>query len=294
MFKGLSLLAFNDKFSTDEKCYEYLSELKWKNDYSCAKCGHRKYFDGKQPCSRTCSKCKYSESVTAHSLFHKLKFPLRKAFYIVFLVVSGKKGISSHELSRKLELRQKTCWLFKRKVMEAMKSSGKHPLKDVVEVDEFFVGGQEEGRKGRGNQKKRLVVLAIKVGRGGIHQSYAKVIPSASHIEMEAFFYEHIDKSTKIRTDEWRGYRPLNGTYKNMTAVKSGKKGESFPLMHRHIMMIKGWLRGIHHQCKHLQAYLDEFNYRFNRAKHPQTVFHNLIVRLMEHQPTNYQKLKMA
>lgn len=87
-------------------------------------------------------------------MFHKLKFPLRKAFYIAFLVVTGKKGISTYELERKLSLRQKTCWLFKRKVMEAMKSSHEHLLEGKVEVDEFFIGEPEEGKQGRGNEKK--------------------------------------------------------------------------------------------------------------------------------------------
>lgn len=294
MFEGLSLLEFSDKFSKDENCYQYLGEIKWENGYKCAKCGHDKSFAGRQPCSRTCGRCKYSESVTAHTMFHKIKFPLRKAFYMVFLVVSGKKGISTHELGRKLTLRQKTCWLFKRKVMEVMKSSGRHLLDGHVEVDEFFVGGQEEGRKGRGNKKKRLVALAIKVDKNGIRQSYAQVIPSASHVELEAFFDTYIDRTASIRTDGWKGYVPLKKAYGNMTAEPSGGKGKSFPLMHRQIMMIKGWLRGIHHQCKHLQAYLNEFNYRFNRLKHPNTIFHKLIVRLMEHPPTIYQKLKMT
>lgn len=288
------MLEFNDEFSTDEKCYEYLSAIKWENGYRCAKCGHDKYFAGRQPSSRTCSRCKYSESATAHGMFHKMKFPLRKAFYIAFLVVSGKKGISTHDLGRKLVLRQKTCWLFKRKVMEAMKSSGRHLLDGHVEADEFFVGGQEKGKKGRGNDKKRLVALAIKVDKKGIYRSYAQVIPSAGHVELEAFFDAHIDRSADIRTDGWKGYVPLKKTYPNMTAEPSGGKGESFPLVHRHIMMLKGWLRGIHHQCRHLQAYLDEFNYRFNRLTSPKTLFHNLIVRLMEHPPTIYQKLKMT
>jgi len=294
MFEGLSLLEFNDKFLTDDDCYEYLSEIKWENGYKCSRCSRDKYFVGLRKGSRTCSKCKYSESATAHGLFHKMKFSLRKAFYIVFLVVSGKKGISSYDLSRKLLLRQKTCWLFKRKIMEAMKSSGKYLLEGNVEVDEFFVGGQEKGRKGRGNKKKRLVVLAIKVDKNGIHRSYSKVIPCADHIELEAFFDGHINKSAKIRTDGWKGYVPLKESYNNMVAEPSGEKGKSFPLMHRQIMMIKGWLRGIHHQCKHLQAYLDEFNYRFNRTKNQKTLFHNLIVRIMEHPPTNYQKLRMT
>lgn len=294
MFEGLSLLDFNDKFSTDESCYEYLSEIKWKNGYGCAKCGNEKYFAGKQPSSRTCSRCKYSESVTAHTLFHKLKFPLRKAFYIAFLVVSGKKGISTYDLERKLSLRQKTCWLFKRKVMEAMKSGGKSLLEGDIEVDEFFVGGQEKGKKGRGNDKKKLVVLAIKKVQKGIYQSYAQVIPAANHIELAAFFDLHISKSASIRTDGWKGYLPLKEEYKNLIFENSGTKGKSFPLMHRQIMMIKGWLRGIHHQCKHLQAYLNEFNYRFNRLTNPKRIFHNLIIRLMEHPPLIYQKIKMT
>lgn len=76
--------------------------------------------------------------------------------------------------------------------------------------------------------------------------------------------------------------------------TEASEKGKNFPLIHRQIMMIKGWLRGIHHHCKHLQAYLDEYNYRFNRLKRMNTIFHNLIYRLMWHPPTIYQKLKMS
>lgn len=205
MFTGLNIINFAEEFSTYEKYYAYLADIKWENGYSCAQCGNQKYFSGKQPQSRCCTKCHYSESVTAHTMFHKLKFPLRKAFYITFLVVTGKKGISTYELERKLSLRQKTCWLFKRKVMEAMKSSQEHPLEGKVEVDEFFIGGPEEGKQGRGNEKKRQVVLAIQVDDFGIHRSYAQVIPSANHIELTAFFDQYIDPSAQVRNDGWTG-----------------------------------------------------------------------------------------
>jgi hypothetical protein len=293
MFEGINIINFAERFTTDEKCHEYLANIKWDMDYKCAKCGHRKYFAGKQPHGRCCSKCHYDESATAHTLFHKLKFPLRKAFYIVFLVVTGKKGISTHELSRKLSLRQKTCWLFKHKVMEAMKSAGKSLLDGEVEVDEFFVGGPEEGKRGRSQGKKRQVVLAIKVDPFGIHRSYAKVVPRADSIELEAFFDTYISKSAQVRTDKWTGYLPLKNDYRGIVQEKS-EKGKTFPFMHRQIMMIKAWLRGIHHQCKHLQAYLDEFNYRFNHLRNMDAIFHNLIVRMMEHPPTIYQKLNVT
>ena len=99
-----------------------------------------------------------SESATSGTLFHKMRFSILKAFWIVYYVSTNKKGISSTELSRKLELRQKTCWLFKQKVMRAMQSSSQNPMLGNVEVDETVVGQQEEGVKGRKNNKKELTV----------------------------------------------------------------------------------------------------------------------------------------
>lgn len=93
----------------------YLSEEKWKNGFVCTKCGHTHYFETKDRYSRQCTKCRHTESPTAGTLFHRMKFPILKAFYIVYYVATSKSGISSTELSRKLGLRQKTCWLFKQK-----------------------------------------------------------------------------------------------------------------------------------------------------------------------------------
>lgn len=218
---------------------------------------------------------------------------MQKAFYIAFLVVTGKKGISTYELSRKLGLQQKTCWLFRRKVMEAMKSSGKYPLTGQVEMDEFYVDGPEEGNKGRGNRKKKQVVLAIEVDNYGIHRSYTKVIPNANATELSTFADTTIATSAHIRIDGWSGYSLIKEDFPNLVQEPS-KNGEKFPLIHRQIMMIKAWLRGVHHHCKHLQAYLDEFNYRFNRLKHLDTIFHKLILRMMEHPPKIYQNLKVT
>lgn len=250
---------------------------------------HENYFVIKYAHSRSCRRCKYLESATAHTLFHKIKFPLHKAFYIAFLVVSGKKGISTYELERKLSLRQKTCWAFKSKVVSAMESSRKYPLDGQVEVDEFYIGGPDEDSTGRKSGNKRQVVLAIQVKGNSIQRSYAKVIPSGHSIEFEAFFDAHIKTNADIITDGWSGYKPLVDLYPNLKQERS-EKGKNFPLIHRQIMMIKGWIRGIHHQCKNLQAYLDEFNYRFNRLNHMKTIFHNLIVRMVERQPSYYQK----
>lgn len=276
MFQGLNILEFTDKFSTDDKCREYLADQKWEKGYKCGHCSHTQYHNGRLAGTRVCSKCKYSESATARTLFHKLKFPLRKAFHIVYTKSCNKKGISSYELSRQLGLRQKTCWFFQRKVQEAMHSTGKNPLKGTVEVDEFFVGGPEEGKKGRGNEKKHLVVMAIQVDGFGIHRCYAKVIPNAGSDELGTFLQEKVDPEAVVKTDQWTGYTPCKTDFPNLKQEKSDK-GKRFPLTHRQIMMFKAWLRGIHHHCKQLQRYIDEFCYRFNRLKYPNNTFHNLI-----------------
>ena len=148
-FASLSLFEFQQRFRNNEDCMEQLATLKWPNGYICQKCQNEKYCKGKLKQTRQCTKCGDQSTPTSGTLFHHVKFPLLKAFYIVYFVSTNKKGISSTELSRKLDLRQKTCWAFRTKVTKAMESSGKNPLEGHVEVDEFVVGQQEEGVVGR-------------------------------------------------------------------------------------------------------------------------------------------------
>lgn len=289
MFKGLNILEFTERFSMDDKCRAYLSELKWEHGYQCGNCGHTHYHNGKLAGTRICSKCKYSESATARTLFHKLKFPLRKAFHIVYTMSCNKKGISSYELSRQLSLRQKTCWFFQHKVQEAMRGSGNNLLDGCIEVGEFFVGGPETGKTGRGVEKKQQVAMAIQVDAFGIHRCYAKVIPNAGSDELGTFLLEKIAPEAEIKADTWTGYIPCKKDFPNLKQENSNK-GKGFPLMHRQIMMFKAWLRGIHHHCSHLQSYLDEFCYRFNRLKYPHNMFHNLIKAMVGSVPLTLQK----
>ncbi len=126
MFKAVNFDEFSNIYPDDDTCLRYLAELKWKSGYSCRKCKNDTYSDGRSSYSRRCTRCGYEESATAYTIFHRNRLPLTKAFYMVFLVSTYKKGISSEELSRKLELRQKTCWTFKQKIVQAINaSSGK-------------------------------------------------------------------------------------------------------------------------------------------------------------------------
>lgn len=290
-FKSLTIFEFQERFPDDDSCYKYLLELKWGNGFVCAHCGHSKFCKSRRKYDRQCTSCRRGSSPTSQTLFHKLKFPILKAFYIVYYVSTSKKGISSTELSRKLGLRQKTCWAFKQKVMKAMESSGRHKIEGKAEVDETVVGGQEEGVKGRKNNKKKLVVFAIEKKGKGVSRMYGKVIGHSSSKELGAFMDSVLDKQAQIKTDKWRGYHPLQKDFVNLVQVESGQKGRNFPELHRTIMNFKGWLRGMHHQVHHLQSYIDEYCYRFNRNFMKEGIFENLLLRMVNAQPITYKEL---
>ncbi len=285
-FVGVNSIKFHNTFSTDEDCYRYLSEIKWDNGYECKKCSHTKYYSGVRPFSRRCMKCKYDESPTAGTMFDKCKFPLLLAFHIAFKISTKKKGMSTLELSQEFELRQKTCWEFKWKIQQAMQSSKLHPISGIVHIDEFYIGGEEEGKQGRSKGDKKLVIIALEIVPGGVGRAYAQCIESGSSNSFKPFFETYIDKKATIITDEWRGYLPLKKDYPNLSQIKSDK-GKSFQDIHIHIMNLKGWLRGIHHHCseERLQGYLDEYHFRYNRRSNMDTIFDLLIRKMVLKEP---------
>lgn len=290
-YKSLSLFEFQERFPDDESCLKHLAELKWSSGYACKKCSHKNWCKGGKPHDRQCTSCNYTESPTAGTLFHRVRFSLKKAFYIAYFAGTNKKGITSTELSRKLELRQKTCWLFKRKVMKAMQSSGKFPMDGEVEVDETFVGQQEEGKKGRQSGSKKLVVVGIEKKKNGVSRLYARVIETASAKNLGGFFQDHISPQANIKTDKWAGYRPLKKSFSGLQQIPSGKKGNNFPELHRVIMNLKSWLRGMHHHVEDLQDYLNEYCYRFNRSMMKETLFDNLLNRMMLSKPCPHKNI---
>jgi len=286
-FKGVNSIKFYRAFSSDEDCYKYLSEIKWNGkEFVCPRCGHTNYCKGHLPYSRRCTRCKHDDSPTAGTMFDKTRFSLLVAFHICFKISTKKKGMSSEELAEEYEIRQKTCWEFKWKVQQAMKSSGRYPLEGEVHVDEFYVGGEEEDTYGRGAKKKRLVIVALEIVPDGVGRAYAEVIDNASAKTLRGFFRRRISPTAHVVTDEWNGYKPLIDEYKLMEHRPSNN-GKNFPQLHLLIMNIKSWLRGIHHHCtkERLQGYLDEYHFRFNRRNNKDTIFDVLIRRMVYNKP---------
>ena len=120
-FQNIDLHEFDIQFADDEKCLEFLSQQKWKDGYVCRKCGNTNYCKGKTPFSRRCTKCKHEESATSNTMFHGCKISLTKAFRIAFLVCN-KPDISTYKISQKINIRQMTCWKFKKRITECIEN----------------------------------------------------------------------------------------------------------------------------------------------------------------------------
>jgi len=120
--KEVSEETVEELFVSDEKCLEFLADLKWADGFTCRKCGNTNYCAGKSPYSRRCTKCKSEESATSGTIFHNCKFPIHKAFIIAYNVCKGKEDVSTYEFARRLALRQMTCWNFKTKIQTALKT----------------------------------------------------------------------------------------------------------------------------------------------------------------------------
>ena len=144
--------------------------------------------------------------------------------------------MSSLELSNEFELRQKTSWSFKQKIQESMKSSLRSQLTGVVHVDEFVIGGPEEGKKGRSKGLKKLIVLAIEVLEDGVGRAYAESIEDSSAKELGNFMMKYVSKDAEIVTDKWRGYLPLKKEFLKLKQVKS-EDGKNFKELHIHIIL---------------------------------------------------------
>jgi hypothetical protein len=136
--ESLSQEELNEMFQSDEKCLEFLSKLKWAQGFVCKKCGNTNFCSGKEPHSRRCTRCKLKETATNGTIFHGVKFPISKAFYIAYNVCKGNEDISTYEFARRLSLRQMTCWNFKTKIQHALNEMSSLSDKERASVEKIL------------------------------------------------------------------------------------------------------------------------------------------------------------
>ena len=206
---------------------------------------------------------------------------------------TSSKSLSSVQMGKRFDIRQGTAWFFMQKVRRSMKSSQKYPLSELVHVDEFTVGGMEEGKPGRSyDSKKKKAVIAVELSeKQKIKRVYIKSINDYSAKSLTPIFEQHINPSAKIVTDKWRGYEPLKEIYN--IEQKYSCQGKNFKELHTVIMQVKSWLRAVptHVSNWHIQAYFDEFCFRINRSIFKETIFHKTITRMVDEKPITHKNI---
>ena len=199
-------------------------------------------------------------------------------------------------MGKRFDIRQGTAWYFMQKVRTSMESSRQYPLSEIVHVDEFTVGGKEEGKQGRSyDSKKKKAVIAVELNnKHQIKRAYVKSIGDYSSKSLTPIFEEHIGAGAKVVTDKWRGYEPLKKMYN--IEQKLSSKGKNFKELHIIIMQVKSWLRAIptHVSNWHIQKYFDEFCFRLNRSQAKQTIFHKTMEKMVAKKPLYQSQIKQT
>jgi len=270
-----TLAEFTEKYGNDETCREYLIKQRWPEGFKCPRCGHEHATYLEKWERWTCRKCLHQTSLIAETSLRGTRKPLKTWFLAMYLVTSSKGGISAMELRRKLGLGSyQTAWVWLHKLRAAMVNPSRQPLHGEVEVDESYLGGNEKGVKGRQTEKKAIVACAVEKTDNGFGRIRLQLVPDVTQTSLEEFVNANVEVGTTAITDGWKGYNSLGKVgFKHVRIVISKAKAsasELLPGVHRVFALLKRWILGTHQGfvgAKHLQAYLDEFTFRFNRRK---------------------------
>lgn len=267
---------FRTRFADEDRCRDYLTRLKWPDGFRCAHCGGRSaYFLRSKRVVYECAGCGHQISVIVGTIFEQSKKPLALWFRAIFEFTASKQGISAAELQRKLDLGSyQTAWTWLHKIRTATIRPDRGPLSGAVEIDESYVGGREPGKPGRAAEKKAITVAAVeKRGRGC---GRVRIASSAdvSATALVGFIETHLGPGETAHTDGWNGYASLgNKGYQHIVSVISQldqTAAEVLPRGHLVFSLLKRWILGTHQgsvSLKHLDGYLGEFTFRFNRRR---------------------------
>lgn len=295
-----TLLEMERRFATEDACREYLVKLRWPNGFTCPLCQSEGGWVDRRH-RWTCQSCRRQFTVTAGTVFEGTRLPLQVWFRAVWLVTSQKSGASALGLQRVLGLGSyETAWTWLHKLRRAMVRPGRDPLKGTVEVDEAFVGGVSSG-KGRDGIGKSLVVIAAEEDGQGIGRIRLARVAEASTLSLHGFIQQSIAPGSTVHTDGWVPYRGLEklGYVHNITRLKGQDRQaavELLPRVHRVASLLKRWLLGTHQgavETAHLDYYLDEFTFRFNRRRSASRgkLFFRLLEQAVQVGPVTYNAI---
>jgi transposase-like protein len=314
-----SLPEFQRVFPDDKACALYLEALRWPEGFVCPICNHKQEpyrFETRSSNVLRCRACKKNTSLTAGTAMQSSHTPLSVWFWAAYLMTTQTPGMSAVQFQRQLGLsRYETAF----NILHKLRSTMVRPDRDgigsehPVEVDEAFVGGSTRG-EGKGVHHKALVIGAVEVRTRADHEKHPvrgsgkrkiyagrlrlQVIPDRTTETMSAFVAENVDRGATVITDGWHGYNELPALGYNhdpLTLAGDPEKAEAhLPMIHLVFSNLKTWILGTHHgriEPQHLQAYLNEYVFRFNRRFYPMTAFNSVLGLAAQSVPPTYEQL---
>ena len=285
-FKPPSILEFQRRFATEEDCTRFLFEKRWPNGWTCPRCGSVKCYPIEGRKLYECACCRYQVSVSAGTVLHKTRTPLRLWFMAIFFTTTDKRGISSVGLGNQLGITQKKAWCMLHKLRRAMgKRDGRYKLDGLVELDESFFGAPKEGGcRGRGTSKKKVLVGLSLTPAGKPRHIRLQVLPRIDRAHLEPAIETAVAPGARVKTDGLRSYLSLGnkGFLHERVIAKDVNILEELRWLHVAVSNAKALIGGTYHglghkEGKHLQAYLDEYAYRYNRRLRPDMIFDRCI-----------------
>lgn len=294
---------FLEWFADEPACRRYLVRCRWPQGFVCGHCGGKA-----EPWTTArgylhCRQCGSEISVTAGTIFDRTRTPLRTWFAAMWFVISQKDGASALGLKRVFGLGSyQTAWAWLHKLRRAMIRPGRDRIHGRVEVDETYMGGSKMGgKRGRGSAGKEIVVIAVEVhSPKGFGRVRMRRVPDVSGSSLVPFVCDVVEKGSEILTDGWGGYNQLSQCgYRHNRVVLSGSGDPthvSMPGVHRIAALVKRWLMSTHQGSvngKHLDYYLDEYTFRFNRRTSLSRglLFFRLMEQAMMTAPLSYRQI---
>jgi transposase-like protein len=280
----LTLLDFQNKFNTEEKCRKHLSHIKWPHGFICPRCGNTTYYPLEKRKRYECKACKHQTSVTAGTVMHKSHISLHKWFWAIYLVAHDKRGISATRLTTELNLSYQAAWLMLHKIRKAMGDcDAQYQLAGIVSLDETYFGAPIEGGKRISGTTTIPVVAGISLDKQGRPQ-YVKmdVIETNQDQGLADFVNKHIAAGSTINSDAYRAYMNavINGKYLGGPLLLYDRKNpDHLQWLHTVISNAKAFIAGTYHGLgtKYLSAYLSEFCFRTNRRRVAHELFNRLL-----------------
>jgi len=286
-FQPLSILEFQQCFATEEACARFLFEKRWPKGWACPRCGRSKCYPIEGRGLYECAYCRYQASLTAGTVLQGTRTPLRLWFLAIFLMVTDKRGISSVGLAKQIGISQKQAWAMLHKLRKAMAvRNGLYKLDGVVELDESFFGAAKEGGcRGRGTAKKKVLVGLSLAGDGKPRHIRLQVLPRIDRAHLMPAIEGMVAAGATVKTDGLRSYLALGDKGYRHDRIVAARTDimEELRWIHVGISNMKALIGGTYHGLgaadgKHLQAYLDEFAYRYDRRHRPDTIFTRCVV----------------